>query len=302
MARIIVTEFMDRTGVDLLSESHDVEYDPGLVDDRARLIETAEDAEALVVRNRTQVDKELLERTPKLRVVGRLGVGLDNIAVDECADRGVGVVTAGPANAAAVAEYVIAALFALHRPALLRSHRIVEGDWPRVESVGLELGGRTLGLVGLGGTAQAVASRAAALGMNVIGFDPYVDPAIDFITRFEELDGMLGTANAISVHVPLVEETRNLIDRDRLAMLFPNSVLVDASRGGVVNHEAVIDALRSGQLAGAALDVFPNEPPDSEIYRNVPNLILTPHIAGLTEQSNVRVAVAVAQAVVEKLM
>ncbi len=302
MARVIVTEFMDRTGIDLLSDSHDVEYDPGLVDDRALLVRAVADAEALVVRNRTQVDKELLDAAPKLEVVGRLGVGLDNIAVDECRSRGVDVVTAGAANAAAVAEYVIAALFALHRPALLRSRRIVDGEWPRVESVGLELGGRTLGLVGLGGTARAVGTRAAALGMNVTGFDPYVEQPIDGITRFEDLDGMLGSANAISVHVPLVEETRNLIDRDRLAMLFPGSVLVDASRGGVVDHAAVVDALRSGQLAGAALDVFTTEPPDPEIYRNTPNLILTPHIAGLTEQSNVRVAVAVAHAVVERLV
>jgi (S)-sulfolactate dehydrogenase len=210
-------------------------------------------------------------------------------------------VTVGAANADAVAEYVIACLFALHRSAILGSDRILEGSWPRTESVGLELAGRTLGLVGMGVTAQAVALRAAALGMQVTGYDPYLPTAPQGIKRFEALDSMLSEADAASVHVPLLDETTGLIDLRRLGLLRAGAVLVDASRGGVVDHEAVVESLQSGPLRGAALDVFPSEPPDPHLYRGVPNLILTPHIAGLTEQSNVRVAITVATGVVEGL-
>jgi (S)-sulfolactate dehydrogenase len=301
MTRVVVAEFMDPAGVDLLAGSSDVMYDPTLVDDPDRLSDEVANCEALVVRNRTRVDRALLDRGGRLRAVGRLGVGLDNIDVSTCRARGIAVVTAGGANADAVAEYVIASLFALHRPALLRSAEILEGGWPRLEAVGVELAGRALGLVGLGGTAQAVARRAVALGMSVSGFDPYLETTPPTITRFGDLDALLESVDALSIHVPLVDETRGLIDAHRLGLMPPGAVVIDTSRGGVVDHPAVLDALRSGRLAGAALDVFPHEPPDPSPYRDVPNLILTPHIAGLTRQSNVRVAIAVATGVIDQL-
>lgn len=301
MADVVVTEFMDRQAVDRLGAATSVLYDPDLATDRPRLLEAVGGARALVVRNRTQVDAELVAAAPALRVVGRLGVGLDNIDLAACDGAGVAVRPAIGANAAAVAEHVIGALFVLARPALGATERILVGEWPRTEYVGHELAGRRLGLVGLGHTAREVAWRAEALGMEVAGHDPVASP--EGIPNLP-LDDLLTRSHAVSVHVPLTEDTRGLLDADRLARLPAGAWLVDTSRGGVVDQAAVGDALRAGRLGGAALDVFADEPPTEEqlaALAGSPNLILTPHVAGITEESNRRIGSVVAEAVLEAL-
>lgn len=301
MAEIVVSEFMDRQAVERLEAATSVLYDPDLATDRARLLEAVGDARALVVRNRTQVDAEVVAAAPALVVVGRLGVGLDNIDLAACDEAGVAVRPAIGANAAAVAEHVIGALFALARPALGATGRILAGEWPRTEYVGRELAGRRLGLVGLGHTAREVARRAESLGMEVAGHDPIASP--EGIPNLP-LDELLARSQAISVHVPLTEDTRGLLDAARLALLPAGAWLVDTSRGGVVDHAAVGDALRGGRLGGAALDVFTDEPPTEAqlaALAGSPNLILTPHVAGITEESNRRIGTVVADAILEAL-
>lgn len=300
MAEIVISEFMDQDAVAGLQADFDVHYDPNLVDAPEDLAGLLADARALVVRNRTQVRPDLLAAAPRLEVVGRLGVGLDNIDVDACRERSVEVRTAGAANANAVAEYVMGAAFALVRGALLGSIRVAEGAWPRQEMVGTELAGRRMGLIGLGGIARLVAAKAAALGMDVIAHDPILpadDPAWHLATSVEQAT-LLEEADIISLHVPLLDSTRHLIGPGAIAAMKPEAIVINTSRGGIVDEDALLAALRSGRLGGAALDVFETEPvgPDQhERFAGVPNLILTPHIAGLTEESQRRVGEVTAE-------
>ena len=291
---IVITEFMNEDAAASLAEDFDVVYDPTLVDDRDRLFGLLGDARAIIVRNRTQVDTELLDAGSNLLVVGRLGVGLDNIDTAACGERGIAVKPAVGANATAVAEYVIAAIMGLTRGVFWASDRVLDGSWPRTDLAGGEVGGRQLGLVGLGTIAREVAERARALGMAVSAFDPFLpdsDPAWDGVES-RSLDGILTQSDAVSIHVPLTDETRNLIGSHNVSEMRPGSVLVNTARGGIVDEDAVIDALRSGHLGGAALDVFSEEPltgATGSRYLNTPNLIVTPHIAGISIESDVRV-------------
>lgn len=305
--RIIITEFMDDAAVEELQSSHhDVLYDPSLVDDPERLIAEVGSADALIVRNRTRLDASVISAAGNLRVVGRLGVGLDNIDLDACSDRDIEVIPATGANSDAVAEYVIASILVLTRGVFTSTDSVLDGEWPRTDLVGREIGGRTLGLVGFGDIARRVAHRAAALGMRVSAHDPYLDPGHRAWNGVEplDLDTLLRTSDALSVHVPLTDATSNLIDAEALASMPSGAVLVNTSRGGVVDEDAVALSLREGHLGGAALDVFVDEPVTAESgvrLRDVPNLILTPHVAGVTVESNRRVSALIANRVAEAL-
>lgn len=307
MARIVITEFMDESAVARLRAAHDVLYDPKLVDDPARLHAEAAAADAIVVRNRTQVRGELLGALQRCKVVGRLGVGLDNIDVKACEARGMRVIPATGANALSVAEYVICAAMLLLRGAYRSTEEVAGGRWPRgALSNGRELAGKTLGLVGFGSIGQLTARLAKALGMEVVAFDAMMDrdhPAFaDGGVAPAGLDELVALADVVSLHVPLVDSTRNLFDAARIARMKKGAVLVNTARGGVVEEEAVAAALRSGQLGGAALDVFGAEPlPAQPHFDGCPNLLLTPHIAGVTHESNERVSSVVADKVLEAL-
>lgn len=301
--KIIIAEFMDDAAVELLRRRFDVRYDPTLVDRRGELLAALADAAALIVRNRTRVDAELLAATPKLRVVGRLGVGLDNIAVAACGARGVEVIPARGANALAVAEYVITMTLMLLRGAYLSSAAVARGEWPRAKlSEGRETAGKTLGLVGFGGIGRLTAQLARSLGMRVLVHDPLL-PADDSAwtdtgVHRRGLDELLAEADAVSLHVPFTEETRGLMDARRIALMKPQAVLINTARGGIVDETALARALVEGRLAGAALDVFEHEPlPAGSALAEAPNLVLTPHIGGVTRESNARVSSLIAEQV-----
>jgi (S)-sulfolactate dehydrogenase len=306
MPDIVITEFMDGPAVETLAAAHDTLYDPTLVDNRPRLLAQLAGARALVVRNRTQVDTEVLAAAPELVAVGRLGVGLDNIDLDACAARGVKVFPATGANTIAVAEYVIAAALQLVRPVYGATGEVIAGGWPRGRLLGGELSGRTLGLVGFGGIARAVAARARAFDMTIAAFDPHLpsgDPAWEGVAR-HDLPDLLATADVVSLHVPLTAETRGLFDAARLAAMKPGAILINTARGGIVDESALGEALKHGQLGGAAIDVFETEPVTVEagaVFDGVPNLILTPHIAGVTRESNAAVSHVTAQNVLGAL-
>jgi (S)-sulfolactate dehydrogenase len=302
MPDIVITEFMDETAVADLRHSFDVRYDAALVDRADELATLVADARALIVRNRTQVRGALLEAGRRLVVVGRLGVGLDNIDVAACKARGIEVCPATGANDVSVAEYVICGVMMLLRGAYHATGEVLDGKWPRTRLMGREVGGRRLGLVGFGAIARETAQRARALGMEVAAYDPYLAAdAPDWselrVTRLS-LDDLLGSADAVSLHVPLTDDTRHLIGKDALGRMRKDAVLVNAARGGVVDEAALAEALRNGWLAGAMLDVFENEPlPAGSPLEGAPNLILTPHIAGVTLESNVRVSTVTAASV-----
>ena len=291
---------MDDSAVLSLKQRFEVHYDPALVDKPAELTERLTAARAVIVRNRTRVSAELLEKAPLLTCVGRLGVGLDNIDLDACQNRSVTVFPATGANNLSVAEYVITTAMALHRKAYHSTREVILGNWPRQACAGSEFSGSVLGLIGYGLIARETAALANKLGVRAIGFDPLIDKNSEewASTGRRELDELLREADTVSLHVPLTPSTRNMIGEREIALMKPNAVLINSSRGGVVDESALIRALRSGKIGGVALDVFENEPltaGDAAKFAGVPNLILTPHVAGVTEQSNVRVSAMIAE-------
>ena len=307
MKRICISEFMDPAAVQALTPGFDVRYEPGWVDQRGALLDALPGADALIVRNRTQVDAALLARAPALRVVGRLGVGLDNIDVAACRDRGIRVIPASGANARSVAEYVVTTAAMLLRGAYASSLELADGKWPRARlSEGREALGKTLGLVGFGDIGRQAAALAQAFGMQVVAHDPMLsanDPVWS-ATGVEgvALDALLARSDAVSLHVPLVAATRHLMNAPRLAAMKPGAVLINTARGGVVDETALAGALRDGHLGGAALDVFEAEPlPADSVLAGVPNLVLTPHIGGVTREANARVSMMIAAQVRQTL-
>jgi (S)-sulfolactate dehydrogenase len=238
--------------------------------------------------------------------VGRLGVGLDNIDLEACKARGIEVRPATGANDLAVAEYVITAALMLLRRAWFATDRVAAGAWPRMDLIGHELAGKRLGLVGFGAIARLTAAKGAALGMHIAAFDPFVpegNPAWKGVER-STLEALLTSADVISLHTPLTPQTRRMIDGAALEKMKAGAIVINAARGGVLDEAALVAALKAGRLGGAALDVFETEPvskTSGTLFQDVPNLILTPHIAGVTEESNVRVSSVTAKAVLDAL-
>jgi (S)-sulfolactate dehydrogenase len=306
MPKVVVSEFMDEAAIAAELSGFEVLYDPGLVDRPDALVAALAGADGLIVRNRTQVRGDLLAGAPDLKVIGRLGVGLDNIDVEACGARGIAVYPATGANDGAVAEYVVGCALLLLRGAYGASAEVAAGTWPRNALMGREIAGKRIGLVGFGAIARETARRAAALDMSIAAHDPFLTaedpawrPAYGPVARVA-LDALIADSDVLSLHVPLTDGTRGLIDADAIARMPRGAVLINAARGGIVDEAAVVAALRSGHLGGAALDVFAREPLDGQagaVFRDVPNLILTPHIAGVTQESNVRVSAVTARAV-----
>jgi (S)-sulfolactate dehydrogenase len=299
--KILITEFMDAPAVAQLAAKHEVVHDATLVDHPARMIALASSVDAIIVRNRTQVRGDLLAALTRCRVVGRLGVGLDNIDLAGCEARGIRVIPATGANAQSVAEYVVATAMLLLRGAYGASAEVAAGKWPRAALTnGREIGGKTLGLVGYGSIGQLTGRLARLLGVRVIAHDAAMPAGADLPSL--ALDALLAQADVVSLHVPLLDSTHHLIDARRLTAMKPGAVLINTARGGVVDEAALAEALRSGHLAGAALDVFEAEPlPAGSPLADCPNLLLTPHIAGVTAEANERVSALIAAKVLEAL-
>ena len=308
LKKILITEFMDEASVDALRREFAVHYEPTLVSQRATLLQRVGEYPALIVRNATQVDQALLDAAPNLKVVGRLGVGLDNIEVAACALRGIEVIPATGANALSVAEYVITTAMLLLRGAYHAHSAMAAGKWPRPAlSKGREIAGKTLGVIGFGGIGRLTAGLAHGLGMKVIANDPALPPDhrvwSEHRVEQDRMEGVMARADVLSLHVPLVDETRNFINATRLAAMKPGAILINTARGGVVDEAALVAALQSGHLGGAALDVFLQEPLPEEsplaraLKDGLGNLILTPHIAGVTAESNQRVSQMIAEKV-----
>ena len=298
---IVISEFMDPEAVADLERDFAIVHDPELSSDSAALGRALRRAAALIVRNRTRVTADVLEAARDLRAVGRLGVGLDNIDLRACRTRGVAVLPATGANARSVAEYIVTAAFMLLRGTYAANDAVIAGTWPR------EALGCALGILGFGSVGQAAADLALAAGFEVVAHDPVL-PAGDPVwkgMRRASLEAVLRGSDVVTLHMPLVDGTRNMIGAGALASMKPGAVLINTARGGIVDEEALIGALRGGRLGGAALDVFAEEPLGERHggrFADIPNLILTPHIAGVTEQSNARVGMITAHNVRRALL
>jgi D-3-phosphoglycerate dehydrogenase len=256
-------------------------------------------ADALIVRSATQVTEQILEAAPKLRVVGRAGVGVDNIDLDAATRRGVLVMNTPGGNAVSVAEHTLALLMAVARRIPQHSAAIHAGRWEKSGAQGVELRGKTLGLVGLGRVGNEVARRARAMEMLVLAYDPYVSEsaARDAGVELSGLTELLARSDFVSLHAALSPSTEKLINAEALAKFKPGAVLVNAARGELVDEVALADALHSGKLSGAGLDVFAEEPPKNSLLLGLPNAVFTPHIAGSTREAQEEVGTLIAQQV-----
>ncbi|MCP4559742.1 MAG: hydroxyacid dehydrogenase [Bosea sp.] len=305
MTDIVITEFMDEAAVAALKARYTVHHDPDLFSKPDELARLVAEIPALIVRNQTQVRGAVLAGAKNLKVVGRLGVGLDNIDMEACSARGIKVFPATGANSLSVVEYVIGTAMTLLRGAYFANAAMLAGEFPKTKLIGREIAGKRMGLVGFGAIARDAARHARALGMTVAAYDPYV-PAGDAWQGIEklELDALLSTSDVISIHLPLTPETRGLIGEAAFAKMKPDAILINAARGGIMDEAALVAALKGGRLGGAALDVFEQEPlkaDGAKIFAGAPNLILTPHIAGNTVESNGRVSGLVAERVMAAL-
>ena len=305
--RVVVCEFMAPEGLQLLARSAEVHYDPGLGDRRTDLCAACHEANGLIVRNRTRVDAALVASAPRLRVVGRLGSGLDNLDRQHLHAAGIEIVAAAGTNAVATAEFTLASALVLARrwrPEWLGGQG---PDWAvRPVAAGSELCGKTIGLVGLGHVGQAVARRARALGLAVVAAAPGRRPEDadirDCGAELVPLPDLMRRADVISLHASLAPGTRGLIGRHELALVRPGAVLINTARGGLLDKAALAVALREGWLAGAALDVRDPEPPGQpDPLDGLPGLIRTPHIAGLTAEAQRSTALQVAGGVLRVL-
>jgi D-3-phosphoglycerate dehydrogenase len=296
--RVLVREPIAEAGVALLQERFDVDVDPD-----SPLEDVIDRYDGIVIRSATKLTRELIDRATRLKVIGRAGVGVDNVDVDAATRRGIVVANAPESTVVSAAEQTIGLIVALARN-IPQAHAALKGGrWERSRWNGVELAGKTLGVVGFGRIGQQVARRAVGLGMTVVAYDPFVGSERFRelgVERAETLDELLGTAEIVTLHSPLTDETRSLIDRDTIARMRDGARLVNAARGALVDEEALVEALESGKLAGAALDVFSAEPYEGPLL-GLDQVVVTPHLAASTDEAQDRAGVIVAEQVVAAL-
>jgi D-3-phosphoglycerate dehydrogenase len=301
MDRILVTETIAEEGLAALRAAAQVDVRTDL--DKAQLLAALPEYDALIVRSATKVSAEVIRAGSKLRVVGRAGTGVDNIDVEAATQHGIIVVNAPAANSVAAAELTIGFIMALARRLPQANSSLQSGKWERSKFMGFEVRGKTLGLVGLGRIGTEVARRARGLEMNVLAYDPVVstDRAAQLGVTLATLDEVLAESDFVSVHVPLIDSTRHMINAARLAQMKPTAYLLNAARGGIVDEAALADALERRVIAGAALDVFEHEPPTNSPLLGHANLITTPHLGASTIEAQALAGVDVAEGVLAAL-
>lgn len=294
--RVVVADSLAAGGMQLLRTQLEVLLPP----DESSLREAVPSSDALIVRSRTRVTSDLLDRGSRLRLVARAGIGVDNIDVDAATERGILVVNAPLGNVRSTAEHTVALIFALARRVPAADRAVRDGSW-KTGYEGMQLAGKWLGVIGVGKIGRQVAAMAAALDMEVLAHDPYLPASAwpDLCLRPTPFDELLSEADIVTVHVPLLPETRGLIGAEQIAQMKAGSYLVNCARGGLVDEAALSQALASGHLAGAALDVFEREPLHDSPLLSAPNLILTPHVAASTREAQAQVSTDVALAVLD---
>ncbi len=304
--RVLVTDEVDPEGVALLSAEPELQVDELPTLPKDELLKRIGDYDAIVGRSATRISAELLQQATRLRVVGRAGVGVDNIALDIATALGIAVINAPAGNTVAVAELFFGAVIGMLRQLPKAAITMAEGKWDRAQFMGRELKGKTLGIVGLGRIGSEVAMRAHAFGMTVIAFDPYIaDERFTAlrVRRAPSLDTLIADANILTVHVPLTDETRGMIGKRELGRLPSRSVVVNMARGGIVDEAALLAALDGDQLRGAVLDVFTVEPLAADHpFRRAANLVLTPHLGANTVEAQRNVSRDVCLAVRDALL
>ncbi|ACS90073.1 D-2-hydroxyacid dehydrogenase [Thermococcus sibiricus] len=273
--------------------------------DQDRLKELVKDVSGIIVRSKPKVTKEIIDAAPSLKVIARAGVGLDNVDVEYAKSKGIEVVNAPTASSRSVAELAVALMFNIARKVAFADRKIREGAWPKKQCMGFELEGKTLGIIGFGRIGYNVGKIAKTIGMNVLLYDVYknYERAKEIGAEFVELEYLLKNSDVITIHVPLLESTYHLINEEKLKLMKSTAVLINTSRGPIVDTNALVKALEEGWIAGAALDVFEEEPlPKDHPLTKFDNVILTPHIGASTVEAQARAGMEVAEKVVKVLV
>ena len=301
MPEILICDPVADEGLDILRRAGNVIVETGLSQDQ--LLQRVPRFDAIMVRSQTKITRAVLEAAGKLQIVGRAGVGVDNIDVEAATERGVIVVNSPAGNTVAVAELALGMMLSLVRRLVPAHGSVASGEWKRSAFMGSQLYNKTLGVIGVGRIGVEVSRRAQAFGMQVLGYDPFLTSARAAQLQIEAttVDDILKRADIVTIHTPLIKETRHLIDSRALALMKPGAILLNCSRGGIVDEAALYDALKSGHLGGAGLDVYEIEPPQNSPLLSLPNVILTPHLGASTEEAQVEVALDVARQIVDVL-
>ncbi len=301
--KVLVSDRLSEEGLAALRVAPEVELVVKTSLTPEELLAEIKDADALLVRSATKVTAAVIEAAEKLAVIGRAGVGVDNIDVEAATRRGIVVCNSPEGNTAAAAEHTWALLLSLARNIPAAAASMKAGEWKRSQFVGVELLNKTLGVVGLGKIGSEVASRGRAFGMRVLGFDPFIsaERAANLGVELVELPEILKQSDFITLHVPLTKDTRALLNAETFQLVKPGVRIVNCARGGVVDEAAAAEALRAGKVAGAAFDVFESEPPTDSPLLGLDNIVLTPHLGASTEEAQIKVAVDVAQQVLDVL-
>ena len=301
--KVLVSDSLSRTGLDLLAKQEDLEIDIKANLTPEELIHHIGNYDALIIRSATQVTTEVLAATDRLKVIGRAGVGLDNVDIDTATEKGVLVFNTPDGNTVAAAEHTITLMLSLSRCVLPAGISLRSGNWDRSRFVGNELYRKILGIIGLGRIGLEVAKRVQTFGMEIIAFDPYIssNAAGKLGIQLVSQDELIQNADYISLHLPLTHETHHSISHREFSMMKPNCRLINCARGGLVDEVALLDALRKGKILGAALDVFEEEPPKNATLMKLDNFVATPHLGAYTIEAQEHVAREIAQKVIDTL-
>ncbi len=293
--KILITEFINQNSFEHLNKKFNVRYDEKLFENENEITRIIKDYDGLIVRNKTQVNLSILKNALKLKFIGRLGVGLDNIDTGYCKSKNIHVQPATGMNADSVAEYVVSSSMSLIKKIPMFHNGTVKGEWPRTTIKSFEINQRYLGIIGFGTIGKKVAEYSSKNGLKILVYDPYVkeinNKEID--VKLSNLKEIFEKSDIISIHLPLTDETKNIINKSSFSQMKNKPIIINTSRGGIINENDLIEAYNKNNISGFALDVFEKEPIESEFYKKIKlgmNCILTPHISGVTTESNIRVS------------
>ena len=286
--KIIILDKIDNSAIDMFKESFETDVKTGLSEQE--IIDIINPYDAVVVRSATKITKKIIDAAPNLKLIGRGGTGVDSIDIKAATEKNIAVMNTPTSNCISVTEYVIGLMIGASRNIIFANNKLKENIWAKKESKGYELKDKTLGIIGFGNIGKEVCKRAIAFDMTVLTYDPFIDNEIvkSFGAKKMEIDEIITNSDYITLHIPLIDATKNLIDSKKLESMKKNAIWINCARGGTVDEDALYTALKNNSIKGAALDVFANEPLKNSKLCELNNIILTPHIAGSTHEAQAR--------------
>lgn len=303
--KILITEKIEGKWIEKLKSMYSVTFKPDLWQNPESLKKVISDYSAVIIRNQTNLTKDIINEASKLKIIGRSGAGLDNVDVDAASVSGIVVINTPDQNSISVAEHTFGMMLSLARKMAPANEHVKDGKWERQNFLGTELYGKTLGVIGLGRIGFKTALRAHSFGMKILAHDKYVSSDAAVVSqshaKLVELEVLLKKSDFVSCHIPLTPDTKHFFDYERFCQMKSTAFFLNLSRGGVVNEKDLIRALKNGKIRGAGLDVRENEPPESSQLSDMDNTILTPHIAAFTEEAQERVTTAVCKDIISVL-